>query len=611
MNADAFYTAALALAAGMTAQAVASRFVAIPSIVLLLATGVLLGPDGLALLDPGVLGEARPALVSLAVTVILFEGGLALDLVRLRKLQRSLLLLLTLGAAISMAGGTLAAHAYLGMPWSIATLYGALMIVTGPTVVTPMLARLTVNRRVRELLVSEGVLIDAIGAIIAIVAAEYVVGHAAVLASGWQVFVRLVSGTLIGATAGLGLAIVLRRRWIAEDIATPFVLAVVLLVAAWASNVSAEAGLMAAVVQGAMLANAGLRGLRRLREFKEALTVLLLSFIFIILAADLRLEEVRALGWPALAVVGILVWVARPLAVLSCTIGSELTVRERLFASWICPRGIVAVAVAGLFRTLLDGAGLPGGNQLEALVFVTVAMTVTIQGLTAAPMARFLKVNVMSLYGTILVGAERFPRLLARLLSGMNRHVVMIDRSPRLCRIARDEGFSVYEGDALSFDILEDAGARYADTAVALTRNPELNALVARRIRNNFQVQRVLAITNDPEQGTTGTATEMFPGNFPGIDETNRLLRLGQLSVVTYDAKGSKTVGRSLADLAYAANEFAVLVGRGGSAFVATPKEKLASGDLLLCLRPTGVRSPLADALAEVVTLPAETAGEE
>jgi NhaP-type Na+/H+ or K+/H+ antiporter len=604
MNDSAFYHAAIALAAGMAAQTLAAR-AAVPSIVILLATGVVLGPDMLALLDPAALGAGRADLVSLAVTVILFEGGLALDLERLRQQQRSLLLLLTVGAAISMAAGTLAAHAVLGLSLAVAALYGATIIVTGPTVVTPLLSRVTVARPVRELLVSEGVLIDPIGAIIAIVAIDAVIGNHGVLASGWLIVARMGIGAAVGVGAGLVLAVVLRRRWIPEELRNPTALALVLLAAAGASRVSAEAGLMSAVAQGVVLANVGLRDLGRLREFKEALTVILLSFLFVVLAADLRLGAVRALGWPALAVVAVVVWVARPLAVFLATVGSNLSLRERCFVAWICPRGIVAAAVAGLFRILLDEAGIAGGAELEALVFVTVAFTVTLQGLTAGTVARLLGVDHPVLQGTIIVGADSLGRLLEEALSRLRRRVVLIDKNPAFCRAAREEGRTVYEGDALSSDVLEEAGARYADTVMALTRNPELNALVAQQVRQNFRVERVLALGVD---GVGETSDGLFPGRFPGIDEANQLLRHQRLRLVAYAAPPGEAVGKPLAALPFGENEFALLLQRGDGVLVATGDQRLAAGDRLWCARPVAASSPLASLLdsAPAGALPGE-----
>jgi NhaP-type Na+/H+ or K+/H+ antiporter len=583
-----FYHAALAVAVGMAAQTLATRF-RIPSIVILLFAGVAVGPDGLGLLNPAAFGAGRADLVTLAVTVILFEGGLALELQDLRRQQRSLALLLTVGAAISMTAGTLATHFLLGMPWALACLYGALVIVTGPTVVTPLLSRLRLNRTVRELLIGEAVLIDPIGAIVAVVAAEYVAGRSEMLEAGWLVFLRLGVGALAGAVAGIASAAALRRGWIPDELRNPIILGAVLLVAALASGLSSEAGLMAAVVQGVVMANAGLRELGPLRQFKEDLTVLLLSFIFILLAADLSLDAVRALGWRSLAVVAMLIWVARPLSVFLCTQGGALTIRQRLFISWICPRGIVAAAVAGLFGILLTNAGIAGGDELEALVFVTVAVTVTLQGLTAGLAARVLGLDLPSLQGTIIIGADYFGRFLAHLLIQHERQAVLIDKNPQYCRIAHAEGLPVYEGDALSVESLEEAGARYADTVLSATRNQELNTLSAQRVRSNFRVERLLVVGEGP--ATDGDAP--FPGDFPGMDEANRSLRIGRARLVEYEVAAGEWVGRRLGELPYGNGEFALLVIRRGHTFLGTREHALDAGDRVLCLATGDGSSPL------------------
>jgi NhaP-type Na+/H+ or K+/H+ antiporter len=599
----AFYQAALALSLGMAMQAVAARF-AIPSIVLLLLSGVAVGPDGLDLLRPEVFGDARADLVTLAVTVILFEGGLGLRVEELRRQQRSLILLLTLGAVISMVGGTWAAYALLDMPLSNAALYGALMIVTGPTVVTPLLMRLSVDRTVRQLLISEGVLNDPIGAIVALVTVEYVVGRSEAWQAGWLVFTRLATGAAIGTAAALALSFVLRREWIPEGLRNPTVLGLVLLVAGYASRVSSEAGLMSAVVQGVVMANVGLRELGRLRQFKEELTVLLLSFIFVLLAANLPLQAVQSLGWNAAFVVFVLIWVVRPLAVFACTAGSSLSFRQKLFVSWICPRGIVAASVAGLFSILLEHAGLPGGEQLEALVFVTVALTVTLQGLTAGPIARLLAVDLPSYQGTIIVGADSFGRLLARLLLGRGRQVVLMDLNAQHCRLAHAAGFPVYEGDALSVETLEDAGARYADTLIAVTTNRELNTLIVQRVRDNFRIERVLGMGDGP---IVHADRLPFPGAYMGADQINLHLRSGRALLVEYEVAAGRWIGKSLGELPYADDEFALFLTRRDQVYVATRAESLLLGDRLLCFKAGDGQSPLATELQKVDERPAKT----
>lgn len=588
-----FANAAIALAAGMMAQILAARL-AIPSIVLLLVAGTLLGPDLLGWLDPSAFGDGRADLVTLAVIVILFEGSLALDINRLRAQQRSLLLLLTVGGALSMVIGALAAYLILDMSGSVAILYGSLMIVTGPTVVKPLLSRIKLARRVRELLVSEGVLIDPIGAIVALVAAEWVIGQHDIVESGGLVVFRLALGGAIGFAAGFLLAEVLKRKWIPEDLVNPSVLGVAVVVAALSSRISAEAGLMAAVAQGVTMANRSVPDVGRLREFKEALTLILLSFLFVVLAADLRLSEVTSLGWRGLAVVALVAWVARPLGVLLSTIGSDLSWKERAFVAWICPRGIVAAAVAGFFHVLLDDAGIEGGSSLEALVFVTVAATVTLQGLTARPLAKFLGIDFPSLQGTLIIGAGRFSRKVARVLTDLGRNVVLLDRNPSLGRAALSEGLVAITGDAFSLDDLERAGGRYADTIIALTPNASLNELAAKRVHENLLVERVLRASENRAEADDAC---LFPGEFPGVDEANRLVRLGRLEFVQHDVRSADWKGRKLSELPYADGEFAVALRRGDSVLVATGGEDLAVDDKLWCAFPTGTESVLADVL--------------
>ncbi len=593
----AFFNATVALASGMAAQALADRL-ALPSIVILLAAGAAVGPDGLGLLDPAVFGSGRADLVSFAVTVILFEGGLALDLARLRQVQRALLGLLTWGSVVSLVVAMLAARLVLGVEWPVALLYGAIMIVTGPTVVTPLLTRLNVDRAVRDLLVSEGVLIDPIGAIVAIVLLDYVIGRQAALQAGWLVVLRLIAGGVAGVFGGLVVAALLRRRWIAADLVNPVALSAALLTAACASALSAEAGLMAAVVAGATLANLQVPDIGRMRQFKETLTVILLSFIFVVLAADVRLGAIAALGWGGVAVVAIVAWIARPLAVLAATVGTDLTWRQRLFVTWICPRGIVAAAVAGLFSLLLTDAGIPGGETLEALVFLTIALTVTVQGLTARRVAHLLRVDAPSKIGVLVIGADRLGRLIAVLLRRLGRQVALVDRSPTLCRTARAHGLPVYEGDALALETLEEAGARFAGAVVALTRNYELNTLVLQRVQDNFRVERVLALT-DAEAKADG-APRLFPGNFPGVDDVNVLLRRGDVRIVRYDVP-EEQVATPIDALPYGEGECALLVERDGGVLIATSDQTIVRGDRVWCLRTAAADTPMAARFAEHV----------
>jgi NhaP-type Na+/H+ or K+/H+ antiporter len=537
----------------------------------------------------------------LAVTIILFEGGLALRLHDLRMQQRSLLLLLSAGAAFSLVIGALAARFFLGMSWSLAALYGAIVIVTGPTVVTPLLARLAVDRRVRDLLIAEGVLIDPIGAVIAIVLAEYFLGEAGAWSAGLLVLARLSVGAVIGGAAAVFLSFALRRGLVPEHLRNPTVLASVLFAATFSSRISSEAGLMCAVMQGVILANAGLYGTGRMRQFKEELTVLLLSFIFVALAADLPVAAVRALGWQGLAVVGALLWVARPLSVAVSTWGTDLRLGEKVFLSWICPRGIVAASVASLFGILLEEKGIPGGERLEALVFLTVAVSVALQGLSASLVAKATGVNLPSLRGAIIVGGDRFGRLIGRILHEQGRQVVIVDNNPDHCAAARAAGLAVYQGDALSPETLEAAGVRFVDTVLAMTRNLELNDLVARLVQENFRVERVFALG----AGSSPGAERPFAGSLPHPDQINLALLRGEARLRRYRVPQAIASTRCAA-LPFAESEAALVIERSGHALVAKGSESLAEGDLLVCLQLDPTPSPLETMLELVDDRPAQ-----
>ncbi|HEX2223020.1 MAG TPA: cation:proton antiporter, partial [Thermoanaerobaculia bacterium] len=319
-------TIALALAAGMIAQVLA-RHLRIPGIVLLLASGVLLGPDGLGVVRPGTLGHSLHDLVGFAVAVILFDGGMNLNLGRLRREARSIRQLVTAGAVVTAAGGALAARWILGWDWTLAVLFGTLVIVTGPTVITPLLRRIKVKERVATVLEAEGVLGDAVGAIIAVVTLEVVLSPAGPsLATGaWDLASRLGFGALLGAVAGLVLAALLRfQRLIPDGLESVFTLAAVVALFQGSNALMAESGILSVIMAGLVVGNARAHVVNELREFKEQLTILLVGLLFVLLAADIRLAEVYALGWPGLFTVLALMLLVRPANVLVGTFGSEL-----------------------------------------------------------------------------------------------------------------------------------------------------------------------------------------------------------------------------------------------------------------------------------------------
>ncbi len=389
---DPALTVALALAAGIVAQA-AARHLRVPGIVLLLAAGVLLGPDVLGLVRPASLGDNLHMVVGMAVAVVLFEGGLNLQLERLREEAAVIRRLITWGVLVTGSGGAMLAHWVMGWPWEIAVLFGTLVTVTGPTVITPLLRRIRVTRSVHTIAEAEGVLIDPIGAIVAVVALEVVLettlGGAALDLLG--VPYRLGIGGAVGIAGGFFIALLLRREdWVPEGLENVFTLALVLALYEVSDAIAHETGLLAVVVAGFVVGNMETRVQQELMEFKEQLTVLLIGLLFVLLSADVRVASVAELGWPgALTVLGLML-VVRPLDVGVCTLGSELDVREKTFLSWLAPRGIVAAAVSSLFARRLAEAGVEGGEALVALVFLVIAATVLVQGGTVGLVAERL-----------------------------------------------------------------------------------------------------------------------------------------------------------------------------------------------------------------------------
>lgn len=480
---------AVALAAGAGGQVLAPH-IGLPAIVPLLALGVLLGPDVLGVVDPAALGGGLFALVELGVGVVLFEGGLGLELRRLRREGRAIQRLLTVGAAITAVGGALAAGVLLGWGWRLALLFGTLVIVTGPTVIGPLLRNVAVRPRLATVLEAEGVLIDPIGAIVASAALQIALGAGEGAAEGMgAVAARLAFGALAGLAGGGLIALALRPpRLVPEGLENLVALGGALALMAACDAVLSQAGVMAVTVAGVVVGNLGRRVGPELREFQGVLTLGLIGLLFVLLAADVRLADVAALGAPGLGVVAVLALVVRPLAVAVCTRGAELEPRERAFLAWIGPRGIVAAGVASLFAAALEQEGIEGARALRALVFLTVALTVLVQGATAWLVAGALGVRLPARDGIAILGANDLALALAEVLRDAGRRVTLIDANPQHCRAAEERGLAVTFGNALDPGTLTRARLQQARLAVGATPNDEVNSLFAREAREQFGV---------------------------------------------------------------------------------------------------------------------------
>ncbi|WP_267383823.1 cation:proton antiporter [Cyanobacterium sp. uoEpiScrs1] len=496
----------IAVLAGITAQ-VTAEFFKVPSIVFLLLFGILLGPDVLNLLYPHQLGVGLEVLVALSVAIILFEGGLSLELRYLGKVSGSLQNLVTIGILVTLIGGGMAAHWLAEFPWSIAFLYAALVVVTGPTVISPLLKQVSVDRQVATLLESEGVLIDPVGAILAVVVLDTILNsNASPVEIFSSVLLRLGIGAIIGGLSGALLGFILKNTsFLSEDLKNLVVLAGVWGLFGLAQLSRGESGLMATVVAGIVVRASSIPEERLLRRFKEQLTVLCVSVLFVLLAADLSIDSIFALGWGSVFTVLILMLVVRPISVVLCTWNSDLHWRQKLFLAWIAPRGIVSASVASLFAILLTEKGINGGESIKALVFLTIMMTVFIQGLSARWVAQALKISSIDATGAVIVGGNDIGRLIGRLFQQEGESVVLIDTDPEACQQAEAEGLSVFQSSGLDPDVLEQAGIDSMGNFMALTSNGEVNLVLAQRAVEEFKPPRVFAVfpSNTPNNSTT------------------------------------------------------------------------------------------------------------
>ncbi|CAN5883704.1 sodium:proton antiporter [soil metagenome] len=521
----------IAIATGILAQVIA-RKARLPSIVLLLLMGILVGPDVLGWIDTRAFGRGLEAIVAIAVALILFEGGLQLHYIDLAAVGKTVRNLVTVGAVVTVAGATVAAHYVTGFPWPLALLFGAIVVVTGPTVINPLLDRVRVQKRLDTVLRGEGIVIDPIGAIFAVVVLELLVTADASIWTGLRDFVvRMGLGAAIGLVGGWVLGRILRRgRLLADELGNLVVLAWVLGLFAISENLAGESGLAAVVIAGMTVRREAIPRQHQLRRFKGELSVLLISILFILLSAHLPLSTIAAVGWPGVLTVLLLMWVVRPLNVLVSTRGTDLTWRERLFTMWICPRGVVAISIASFIAILLGsraqglaGAGLgpPEGQALMALVFLTIAITVVLQGLTAEPVARLLGVAAKSSRYIVVVGANALGSTLAAVLRDHGWEPLLLDANPANIGRARRLGLPAMVGNVLDRSALDEAKMEDAGVVVAVTPNQEVNFLACQLALNEYHVPEVHPVLIDPDRGPRGPLVEEIGGNVAFAEETD------------------------------------------------------------------------------------------
>ena len=487
----------------------------LPAILFLLLTGILIGPVA-GWLDPdALLGPLLFPFVSLAVAVILFEGSLTLRFSEIRGLEGVVRRFVTGGVLVTWAVAALAARYIAGLDWGLATLFGAIMVVTGPTVIVPMLRTVRPSARVAGILRWEGIVIDPIGALLAVLVLEALVSSHAGDALGATVlgFLKTVA---VGLAAGLGagwlLGEALRRDWLPMYLYNATTLAVVFGAFAVANALAEESGLLAVTAMGIYLGNRKGVPIDEILEFKESLSLLLITVLFILLAARLDLAGLQALGWAVAGVFLAIQLIARPLEVLYCTWGSSLSWGERGLLAWIAPRGIVAAAVSALFALALEQRGFEQAGLLVPLAFAVIIGTVVLQSLTAAPLARLLKASAPESTGFLILGANPLGRALGAALHREGISVLVCDSQWDNVRRARMAGLRAYYGNLLS-----EHAETYLDTTglgrlLAVTPDAHLNALACTRYKGIFGPGGVFALRVAAPAGRSARREAARPG---------------------------------------------------------------------------------------------------
>ena len=509
-------TIGLAMVLGMLAQ-VGSKHLGLPGIVLLLLSGIIFGPDVLNWIRPESLGIGLQILVGFAVAIILFEGGMNLRISRIKRERAAIRGLITLGALTTLIGGTLATLLFLGWDFRTSILFGTLIIVTGPTVISPLLKKIRIHHGVSTILEAEGILLDAIGAIIAVVALEIAISPSGLsfVKGLYHIVSRLAVGGLFGIIGGASLILLFRfRNLIPNGLENVFILSWILALFQLSNTASPESGIAAVTIAGMTIGNSKTYIQQDILEFKEQLTVLMIGMLFILLAADVRLSDVQNLGLNGIVVVLFLILVVRPISVFIGTNRSTLDTPHKLLLSWIAPRGIVAAAIASLFVFELDRHGFDG-TQLRALVFLLIIITVLSAGLTGGWVASVLDLKRKSQSGWIILGAHEVARTLSRLLKQSGNEIICIDEDPQSCLLAENEGIKVFFGNALEERTLQRAEPDSRKGIIALSGNEEVNYIFSQRAKHLSKEMDVLIGIKDSFEGITPEMINETGGKIP------------------------------------------------------------------------------------------------
>lgn len=528
---------------GILAQWVAWKF-KIPAILPLILIGLLVGPiaaefitdDGSKWMEPvwdgkkGFFpGDGLYYFVSLAISIILFEGGLTLKRSEIKSLGPVISKLITLGTTITFFGAGILARFIFNLSWELSFLFSGLVIVTGPTVITPILRNIPLKKDISTVLKWEGILIDPIGALVAVLVFEFisVEGDSGFTKTALIEFGKIILfGTTFGFTFAHALAFVINKKLIPHYLLNVVSLSTVLLVFVESEIFAHESGLLAVVVMGMVLGNGKLKNIKELLYFKESLSVLLISILFILLAANIDFEDLMLLyTWKTVILFFAIVLVIRPIGVFLSTQGSKLKFNEKLFISWVGPRGIVAAGIASLFGSKLIKQGVTGAEYITPLVFMVVLGTVLLNATTARFFAKIVGVFLVKSEGILIVGASQVSRLIGKYLEENGRHVVLIDSNQTNIQLAHEEGLEALDTDIYSETLNDNIELNDVGFLMALTGSADINAYAIDKFREQFGESGYYRLITPDEIDDPNSPAE---GLFSQTDDFNSLTEVAR-----------------------------------------------------------------------------------
>jgi NhaP-type Na+/H+ or K+/H+ antiporter len=460
-----------------------------PSILLLLAAGFLAGPI-LGWINPRELfGHLFLPIVSLSVAVVLFEGGLSLRFKDVREVGHVIRNLVTIGAAIGMASTALFLYYALGFSLTFSLLESAILIVTGPTVIIPMLSHMNVKDPVRSVLRWEGIIIDPIGAMAAVLIFDALLQQSVTEALGVisiGVIKTVVVGTVLGIAAAYFMLMILKKFWLTDELHNPVVLMLLFAAFTLSNLLQMDSGLICVTIMGVILANQKETKICHIVDFKENLRTILIAFLFIILAASIELEALKGTLWMSLLLLAFLIFIARPLSVLASSCFSELSWREIFFMSSLAPRGIIAAAISALFGLRLAKIGYPEAEIIAPITFTVIAGTVIFYGIATPLIAKWLKISKDPKQGVLIIGANALARKIGEVLQTEGYQVLLIDTDEGKATETKNNRLPVYHGSFLSFESDHPKGLEGMDKLFAMTENDDVNSLAVTHFARHF-----------------------------------------------------------------------------------------------------------------------------